>query len=66
MPTANGKCGSNRQVQAHHIKTWANASYLRYDVDNGITLCRDCHERVTGHENHYEQIFSEIVRKKKS
>jgi len=29
---------------AHHIKGWAEYPKLRYLVDNGITLCLDCHK----------------------
>jgi 5-methylcytosine-specific restriction endonuclease McrA len=54
-------CSSKYRLQAHHIKKWSNAAILRYDVDNGVTLCRSCHERVTGHEQGYETLFSQIV-----
>ena len=54
-------CSSKFRIQAHHIKKWSNAAILRYDVDNGITLCRSCHERITGHEQVYETLFSQIV-----
>jgi len=54
----------NRGLNAHHIQKWASASTLRYDIDNGITLCRMCHERVTGHEQHYQRLFQDIVRRK--
>lgn len=37
------KCGSKRDIQAHHVKTWSRHKSLRYDVSNGITLCRKCH-----------------------
>lgn len=37
------KCGSKCDIQAHHIKTWSRNKLLRYDVSNGITLCRKCH-----------------------
>ena len=32
-------------VEAHHKKSWAKYVELRYDVDNGITLCKPCHIR---------------------
>lgn len=56
-------CKHKKNLNAHHIQKWASASMLRYDVDNGITLCRGCHGRVTGHEQHYQRLFQDIVRK---
>ncbi len=57
-------CKKKTSLQAHHIQKWANASMLRYDVDNGITLCRKCHNEVTGNEHHYQALFRDILRKK--
>lgn len=31
-------------LQAHHIKSWAHYPALRYDVNNGVTLCLSCHK----------------------
>ena len=56
-------CKSKRYLQAHHIRKWSSASMLRYDVSNGITLCRKCHESISGQEHLYESLFMEIVRK---
>ena len=36
-------CGSIKFLQAHHIKSWKLYPKLRYDINNGITLCRTCH-----------------------
>jgi len=36
----NGCC--NRGEEAHHIFSRRNMS-VRFDIDNGILLCRDCH-----------------------
>ena len=37
-----GKRGS--KLNAHHINSFADYPELRYDVDNGITLCTQCHD----------------------
>jgi hypothetical protein len=39
-------CGSAEQLHAHHIFPYATYPHLRYEVNNGITLCHDCHWRV--------------------
>ena len=56
-------CMSNFRLQAHHIRKCSSESSLRYDVDNGITLCRECHEKISGLESHYESMFNQIVSK---
>lgn len=33
-------------LNAHHIKSWVKYPDLRFDVSNGITLCRSCHQKV--------------------
>lgn len=33
-------------LQAHHIQPWSKFPELRYEVDNGLTLCRECHEKI--------------------
>ena len=55
-------CDSRYRLQAHHIKKWASSAMGRYDGENGITLCRTCHEHITGHEQAYETLFYQIVR----
>ena len=54
-----GKTGVYLEV--HHIIKWADAPELRYNVDNGVPLCHECHKRVTGHEYEYAQYFLDIM-----
>lgn len=40
-------CGKRGvRLEAHHIKEKCNFPELIYDVDNGITLCRECHKKT--------------------
>ena len=34
------------KLNAHHIESWADFPDRRYDIDNGITLCQDCHKQL--------------------
>lgn len=36
-------CGSTRNLNAHHIFTKARHGNLRWELNNGITLCSGCH-----------------------
>lgn len=41
------KCGyKGHEIVAHHIKNFGEYPELRYDVNNGITLCRACHKKL--------------------
>lgn len=40
------KCGDNKggNLQAHHIKSFADFPELRLEISNGLTLCEICHK----------------------
>jgi hypothetical protein len=37
------QCGAIEDLHAHHIKPFKDYEELRYDVNNGVTYCADCH-----------------------
>ena len=48
-------CGDKRggNLEAHHILNFKTHEHLRLDIDNGITLCEDCHNpRIKGSFHH--------------
>lgn len=56
-------CRRRTKLQTHHIIRWANNNELRYEVGNGILLCRSCHEKIKNKEPFYVDMFLEIVRR---
>jgi len=47
---ARSKAGEPVYLEAHHIKGWSKYEKLRYELSNGITLCKSCHKLV--HKKH--------------
>lgn len=41
-------CGTNKDLHAHHVKTFSESPELRFVVSNGITVCRTCHGIIHG------------------
>jgi phage antirepressor YoqD-like protein len=37
------KCGSKKDLEAHHKIPWSKSVKSRYDKNNGQTLCHNCH-----------------------
>ena len=42
-------CNNKTYLHSHHIIEWAVDESKRFDVDNGITLCKKCHTRKHSH-----------------
>ena len=40
------KCGSLENLEAHHIKSFAEHPLDRFAVSNGLTYCHDCHKQI--------------------
>lgn len=39
------RCNSTTKICAHHIEPWKTNKDLRFDVENGATLCNSCHHK---------------------
>lgn len=56
-------CKRRSRLQVHHIIRYADSGYGRLNPDNGITLCRTCHDSIKDKEGHYAKLFLDIVYK---
>lgn len=60
----NGEAVHAVELNAHHIQNWRDYEELRYDIDNGICLCSDCHtnfHRKYGKRNNTRQQLEEFL-----
>lgn len=49
------------RLEAHHIVPWSESLELRYEVNNGITLCHYHHPKKRIEEQRLAHAFTEIV-----
>jgi transposase len=40
------ECGSTEQLHVHHMLSFADHPERRWDINNGITVCVSCHEKI--------------------
>lgn len=57
-------CNSAKKIHAHHIMPWGRFPSLRYDINNGICLCKNHHDLIKNNEESYIGLFSNIILKK--
>ena len=51
-------------LNAHHLNAWNSHPDERFDIDNGITLCTDCHtsfHKKYGYGNNTKEQFNEYL-----
>lgn len=49
------------KIEAHHILSFTKYPELRYEINNGITLCRKHHPRKMAEEVRLAPVFQDIV-----
>lgn len=54
-------CHSTTKIEVHHIKKFSQYPEIRWEVNNGISLCEDCHKLVTNSEEYYEAYLQFLV-----
>ena len=57
---ANQDCAG--RIEAHHILVWRDYPELRYNINNGITLCHAHHPRKMALEKKLAPIFQELIK----
>jgi hypothetical protein len=43
------ECGKTKKLQVHHINSWAEYPFERFNIENGQTLCRKCHSKTNNY-----------------
>ena len=56
-----GKSEDEAILNVHHIIRYADNEELRTDVNNGITLCYECHKKIFGKEKEFEEYFKQLI-----
>ena len=56
-----GKTNDETILNVHHIERYADNKELRTDINNGITLCYDCHKKIYGKEKEFEKYFKKLI-----
>lgn len=63
-------CGESKvKLNAHHLKSFTRFPEVRYDINNGVTLCEKCHKefhKIYGIRNFTSDDFYEFITEKEA
>ncbi|MED3792357.1 hypothetical protein P4571_07870 [Niallia alba] len=62
-------CGSTKNIVAHHKDGYGWCRERRTDIENGVTLCSECHtdfHNIYGNLNNTEQQYNEWITRKRA
>jgi len=54
-------CNQKKKLNAHHIKKWSEFPGLRFEVSNGITLCKYHHDLIKNMEEIYAAVLLKLA-----
>jgi len=54
-------CGSNKQLNAHHITSFKEDENRRFEINNGITICSKCHKKTYCKEEQFETVYYSLI-----
>jgi 5-methylcytosine-specific restriction endonuclease McrA len=54
-------CKNKKSLQVHHILPWSTYPQLRYDINNGILLCKFHHNYIKNDETSYATFFMRLL-----
>lgn len=57
---SNSKCCG--RIEAHHILSWRDHPELRFNINNGITLCKFHHPLKYSEENRLSPYFKDLIK----
>lgn len=57
-------CGSKEKIEVNHIVPIRQITDMELlgDINNGIALCRPCHEKIHYHEHEYTAFFNKLLK----
>lgn len=54
-------CGDNKKLEVHHILPVRKYPFLIIDINNGIVLCKKCHDKTKFKEMEYAEKFLALI-----